>query len=96
MRHLINGAIMWLVPATAFAQQAVDTAQTTVTVGKGAVSGIWVLANISYAGMRAQGNPSRGWRIAAFIFGLPATIVTYVVVKERSERAYGIDIPRKP
>src|SRR5215475_2266333 len=40
------------------------------------ISGLWVLANISYAGMRAQNNSSKFWRVLAFIFGLPATIVT--------------------
>ena len=59
------------------------------------ISGLWVLANISYAGMRAQNSPSKGWRILAFIFGLPGTIVTFFAVAEGSERAYGIDLPRK-
>jgi hypothetical protein len=45
--------------------------------------------------MRAQNNPSVGWRILAFIFGFPGTIVTFFAVAEGSDRAYGIDVPRK-
>ena len=59
------------------------------------ISGLWVLANISFAGMRAQNNPSALWRTLAFIFGLPGTIVTFIAVGEGSDRAYGIDLPRK-
>ena len=60
------------------------------------VSAIWILANISYAGMRAQASPSGGWRVVSFLFGFPGTLLTYFVVAEGSERAYGIDIPKKP
>jgi hypothetical protein len=59
------------------------------------VSAIWILANISYAGMRAQNNPSAGWRILSFIFGLPGTLITYFAVAEGGERAYGIEISKK-
>jgi len=57
-------------------------------------SGLWVLANISYAGMRAQGSSSKGWRIVAFIFGFPGTLVSLLAIDEGSERAYGIDLPK--
>jgi hypothetical protein len=60
------------------------------------ISGLWVLANVSFAGMRAQNNPSVLWRTLAFIFGLPGTIVTFFAVHEGSDRAYGIDLPRRP
>jgi len=59
------------------------------------ISGLWDLANISYTGMRAQNNSSKLWRILAFIFGLPGTIVTFFAVEEGNDRAYGIDLPRK-
>jgi hypothetical protein len=59
------------------------------------VSGLWVLANVSFAGMRAQNNASVLWRKLAFIFGLPGTIVTFFAVREGSDRAYGIDLPRR-
>lgn len=64
-------------------------------VGDTGASGIWILANISYAGMRAQGNRNSGWRILAFIFGFPGTLLSFIAVDENSERAYGIDLPRK-
>jgi hypothetical protein len=58
------------------------------------ISGLWVLANVSFAGMRAQNNPSVLWRTLAFIFGLPGTLITFFAVTEGSNRAYGIDLPR--
>ena len=75
---------------------AADSAERTVTyVGSAGVPALWILANISYAGMRAQGSRSKGWRILAFIFGFPGTLVSYLAVDENSERAYGIQLPRK-
>jgi hypothetical protein len=53
------------------------------------------IGNVSFAGMRAQNNRSVLWRTLAFIFGLPGTIVTFFAVPEGSDRAYGIDLPRK-
>ncbi|KAF0124887.1 MAG: hypothetical protein FD189_2152 [Elusimicrobia bacterium] len=61
-------------------------------IGSAGVSAIWVLANISYAGMRAQNNPDVLWRIFSFIFGLPGSIVTLLAVREGSMRAYGINL----
>ena len=79
----------------AWAPAAESLSQTQTSVGSAGVSGLWVLANISYAGMRAQNSASEGWRIVAFIFGFPGTVITFFVVDEGSERAYGIDVPRK-
>ena len=59
------------------------------------ISGVWVLANISFAGMRAQNHRSVFWRTLAFIFGLPGTLVTFFAVTEGGERAYCIDLPRR-
>jgi hypothetical protein len=59
----------------------------------GGVSALWVLANICYAGMRAQGHPSRVWRVLSFVFGLPGTLLSWFVVTEGSNRAYGINLP---
>jgi hypothetical protein len=59
----------------------------------GGVSAIWVLANICYAGMKAQGHPSRVWRVLSFLFGLPGTLLSWFVVKEGRNRAYGINLP---
>lgn len=75
---------------------AADVAgQTVVHVGNTGASGIWILANISYAGMRAQGSRSKGWRIVAFIFGFPGTLITFLAVDEGGERAYGVDLPKR-
>jgi len=59
------------------------------------VDGLWILANISYAGMRAQNHQSSGWRIVSFIFGFPGTLLSWICVKEGSDRAYGVQIPRR-
>jgi hypothetical protein len=78
-----------------FARAADQTEPVQVYVENIGVSGVWVLANFSYAGMRAQNSASSGWRIVAFIFGLPGTLITFFAVKEGSYRAYGVDIPRR-
>ena len=85
------GVLFWgmLMSGEALAQEIVrgvggDTVRNT------GVSGLWVLANISYAGMRAQGHPSLGWRVLAFVFGFPGTLVSFLAVREGSGRAYGI------
>ncbi len=64
------------------------------SIGRSGATGLWVLANISYAGMRAQGHPSVGWRILAFLFGFPGTLISWLAVQEGSCRAYGITLPR--
>lgn len=81
------------VPAWAAAAEVIP--QAPGAAGNVGASGLWVLANICFAGMRAQNSPSTGWRIVAFIFGFPGTLITYFVVAEGSERAYGIDILKK-
>ena len=64
---------------------------TYVRVGMGALS---TLANISYAGMRAQGDEENNTKaVIAFVVGLPYTICTYVAVDEGSNKAYGIHLP---
>lgn len=84
--------LFWIfVPANAFAQEAFGINPTTMT--NTGVSGIWILANISYAGMRAQGSNQSGWRIVAFIFGLPGTLLTFLVVQDSGGSAYGIKLP---
>ena len=61
-----------------------------------ASSGLWALANISFArhACAKQSERFMGERWL-FIFGLPGTIVTFIAVAEGSERAYGIDLPRR-
>lgn len=70
-------------------------ADSVERVGNAGASGIWLLANFSYAGMRAQGSRRSGWRFLTFIFGFPGTCLTWLVVDENSEQAYGVDLPRK-
>ena len=65
-----------------------------VSAGKAMLLALWVLANIVYAGMRAQESSSSA-RVVAFTAGLPATLVTMLVVTAGSDRAYGIELPRR-
>lgn len=58
-------------------------------------SAIWILANFCYAGMRAQDSSSAGWRIVAFLFGLPGTIITWLAGAEGDERVYGVEMPKR-
>jgi hypothetical protein len=77
-----------LLPHVAYAE-ATQRARDT------GVSALWLLANFSYAGMRAQNHPSATWRAVAFIFGLPGSLLTYFLVAEGEERAYGVELPRR-
>ena len=67
----------------------VDTARDT------GISGVWLLANLCYAGMKAQGHPSGFWRVVSFVFGFPGTLVSWLAITEGSERAYGVELPKK-
>lgn len=75
-RRDITALVLYLISSTsvAWAQASVTPQSEIRDTG---ISGLWVLANVSYAGMRAQNNPSVLWRTLAFIFGLPGTIVTF-------------------
>jgi hypothetical protein len=61
---------------------------------EGGVSAIWIFANLSFTGMRAQAKGSTFWKVVTFILGFPGTLLTLLVVTSGSERAYGIDLPR--
>jgi len=54
-----------------------------------------VLGNLAYAGMRAQGSKDTFARAFSFVVGFPGTMVSYFLVEEGSERAYGVDLPRR-
>ena len=82
-------AMLALAPQVAAAAEAADQARDT------GVSAMWLLANFSYAGMRAQNHPSQGWRVLSFIFGFPGTLLSFLVVPEGEERAYGVEISRR-
>lgn len=62
---------------------------------QGGASAIWIFANLSFTGMRAQAKGNIFWKIIAFIFGFPGTLLTLLAVTAGGERAYGIDMPRK-
>jgi hypothetical protein len=85
--------VMTLLHAMVYAQDSVNSG--TSNVGTGGTSAIWIFANISYAGMRAQNSSSAGWRVISFIFGFPGTLLTWLIVDEGGERAYGIELPKK-
>lgn len=89
LRCLSAVAVLLLYPCALLAQ-ATEQARDT------GVSAIWILANLCYAGMRAQDSRNTLGRVLAFIVGLPGTLLTWLVVREGSERAYGVDLPRKP
>lgn len=58
---------------------------------------VGILCNISYAGMRAQGEDrTRHWRKAAFIGGFPSTCVSWWFIPLGGGRAFGIDCPPRP
>lgn len=59
------------------------------------ITAIWIFANLSYTGMRAQDKGSVFWKVVSFIFGFPGTLLTLLIVSAGNERAYGIDLPRK-
>jgi hypothetical protein len=63
--------------STALAQQT----NTPLQIRDTGISRLWVLANASYAGMRAQNHRSVVWRTLAFIFGLPGALMTFFAVK---------------
>lgn len=83
-------ALVLLVPLATWA----NSDGTARDASDGGASAIWIFANLSYAGMRAQNSSSKGWRIVAFIFGFPGTLLSWLIVDEGSERAYGIEMPR--
>lgn len=87
--------LFFATPAAAFAADLDVGTHAQHSVENTGVSGIWILANVSYAGMRAQNSSSSVWRILAFIFGFPGTLLTFFAVTEGGERAYGVEIPRK-
>lgn len=93
MRAFLLSIVAVLIPFAAQAQSA--TQQVQDNLPKGGISAIWILANFSYAGMRAQGSESYGWRTLAFLFGFPGTFLTWMTVEENSERVYGVEVPRR-
>ena len=79
----------------AFMQNALRLVTPLVSLWRPMLVAVWVLANIAYAGMRAQDGGAPLARAVAFTAGLPGTLVTMLVVTAGSERAYGIALPRR-
>lgn len=74
------------------------TGQSSSSVPAGSEGGgsaVWIFANLSFTAMRAQNKGSGFWKVVTFICGFPGTLLTLIVVEKGSERAYGIDMPRK-
>jgi hypothetical protein len=83
------------VVSLADAAKSMDLASSSSTGTEGGVSAVWIFANFSFTGMRAQAKGTTFWKVVSFIFGFPGTLLTLLVVTQGSERAYGIDMPRK-
>lgn len=62
------------------------------------IMGLFVVGcNIIYAACRAQDKPETGTiRLFTFLFGLPGSLFSFLLVREGSEVAYGIDLPKRP
>ncbi len=65
------------------------------TSGAQGINAVWVFANLSFTAMQAQAKGSVFWKVVTFIFGFPGTLLTLLIVNKGSERAYGIDLPRR-
>lgn len=74
---------------------SIALAQSAESGATGGISAIWIFANLSFAGMRAQDGDGMFWKVVCFVFGFPATLLTLMVVTKGSERAYGIDMLRR-
>ncbi|MBV9036677.1 MAG: hypothetical protein JO182_19465 [Acidobacteriaceae bacterium] len=93
MSHLWQLNLIFFAFVTTAAAQ--DTSVSTTAGTQGGASAIWIFANLSFTGMRAHAKGSTVWKVVTFIFGFPGTLLTLLVVPSGSERAYGIDLPRK-
>ena len=68
---------------------------TPPTGSEGGASAVWIFANLSFTGMRAQDTGTTFWKVVTFILGFPGTLLTLLIIDRGGERAYGIDMPRK-
>ena len=87
--------VTMILPLLAAGAHAQGTSYAQSAGTEGGASAVWIFANLSYTGMRAQAMGSTFWKVVTFIFGFPGTLLTLLVVTRGSERAYGIDMPRK-
>jgi serine/threonine protein kinase len=85
-----------MMPAVPFALQMLQRVRGQLgSVVRPLIVALWVLANIAYAGMRAQNSDATVARVVSFIAGFPGTLISMAVVSRGSERAYGISLPRR-
>ncbi len=77
-----------IVVAFASAATAQGSMASTSAGTQGGASAIWIFANLSFTGMRAQAQGNTFWKVIAFIFGFPGTLLTLLVVTAGGERAY--------
>jgi hypothetical protein len=92
--RLLSALAVALVTFTSIANSA-DITSSSPAGAEGGVSAVWIFANLSFTGMQAQAKGTAFRRVISFIFGFPGTLLTLLVVTRGSERAYGIDMPRK-
>ena len=93
-RHVAQTALLFLVAGSDYRVDATATDSMSAETNGGACA-IWIFANLSFTAMRAQDRGNAFWKILTFILGFPATLLTLLVVRKGSERAYGIDLPRR-
>jgi hypothetical protein len=92
--RLLSALAVALVAFTAIAN-SMDITSSSPAGTEGGVSAVWIFANLSFTAMWAQARNTTFWMVVSFIFGFPGTLLTWLVVTRGSERAYGIDMPRK-
>ena len=87
----------WATILTLFCPQllALQRMEVLPTGSEGGASAVWIFANLSFTGMRAQNMGGTFWKVVCFVFGFPGTLLTLLVVEKGGQRAYGIDMPRK-
>jgi hypothetical protein len=95
-RTFLTFAQLALLAAAIAPSALAQNAAATWTGSEGGASAIWIFSNLSFTAMRAQDSGALFWKIVTFIFGFPGTLLTLFVVSRGSERAYGIDMPRRP
>ena len=92
--RLLSALALALVIFTSIAK-SMGLPSSSSTGTEGGVSAVWIFANLSFTGMRVQATDTTFWKVVSFLFGFPGTLLTLLVVTRGSERAYGIDMPRK-
>lgn len=92
MQSVILLILLFSLPVTALAAEA---SAPSHVLAAAPLSALWILANFSYAGMRAQASNKHEWRAVSFVGGFPGTLVSMAAIGEGSQRIYGVDIPRR-